>query len=127
MVSREHLRFRWGDLLAIVFVVLLTAFAALLFFPKGNTDPAAAEIYRNGQLVKVISLAEDQTFTVVGTYCNVITVQDGKISITESDCPGTDCVHSGWIESTGRSIVCLPNGVEVRVVGSKSDVDFVVG
>ena len=127
MVSREQLRFRWGDLLAVVIVVLMTVSAAFLFFPDGSTTPAAAEIYQNGKLVRVVTLAENRTFTVVGTYCNMITVQDGKIGITDSDCPGTDCVHSGWIENTGRSIVCLPNGVEVRVVGSESDVDFVVG
>ena len=58
---------------------------------------------------------------------NTITVCDGKISFSDSDCPGQDCVHSGSIGSTGRSLVCLPNAVEIRVVSGESDVDFVVG
>ena len=62
-----------------------------------------------------------------GEYKNVITVSEGAISITASDCPGEDCVHSGAIRTSGRSIVCLPNEVEVRVVNAASDVDFVVG
>ena len=64
---------------------------------------------------------------ITGTYSNTITVEEGKIAITASDCPGEDCVHSGAIHTSGRSIVCLPNGVEVRVVSAQSDVDFVVG
>ena len=50
-----------------------------------------------------------------------------NIAITGSDCPGEDCVHSGWIKASGRSIVCLPNKVEIRIVGQSDDVDFVVG
>jgi len=46
--------------------------------------------------------------------------------IAESTCPGNDCVHSGKIHSAGRSIVCLPNRVEIRITG-ESDVDYVVG
>ena len=57
----------------------------------------------------------------------MITVSQGKVSITSSDCPGMDCVHSGAISASGRSLVCLPNGVEVRIVGRTDDVDFVVG
>ena len=78
-------------------------------------------------MIKTLSLDTDTSFEITGKYTNVITVQDGNIAITSSDCPGEDCVHSGAISSTGRSIVCLPNEVEVRVVNAASDVDFVVG
>ncbi|MBQ8917117.1 MAG: NusG domain II-containing protein, partial [Oscillospiraceae bacterium] len=49
-----------------------------------------------------------------------------RACIAQSTCPGEDCVHSGWISSPGRSVVCLPNRVEIRITGS-SEVDFVVG
>ena len=53
---------------------------------------------------------------------------DGKAAILESTCPGEDCVHSGWISQTGRSVVCLPNRAEVRIEGvsGADDVDAVV-
>ena len=60
-----------------------------------------------------------------GAYINRVEVRDGRIAIVDSDCPGEDCVHSGWISRPGRSIVCLPNRLEIRVTGT-SDVDFVV-
>ena len=127
MPKQEHLRFRKGDLLAIALVVILAASVAVCFIPQNNEIPVQAEIYRDGNLVKTVPLDEETTFAVTGKYSNTITVANGGIAITASDCPGEDCVHSGAIHTSGRSIVCLPNGVEVRVVNAASDVDFVVG
>ena len=127
MAKQEHLRFCKGDFLAIALVLLLAVFVAVSYLPKDNTGPVTAEVYQEGKLVKTVLLEADTQFEIVGRYANVITVSDGKIAITASDCPGEDCVHSGAIKTTGRSIVCLPNEVEVRVVSGESDVDFVVG
>lgn len=127
MIKQEHLRFRKGDLLAIALVVILAVSVAVCFLPKNTSAPVQAEIYQDGNLLKTVSLEEETSFVVTGKYTNIITVEDGRIAITASDCPGEDCVHSGGIHTTGRSIVCLPNGVEVRVVNAASDVDFVVG
>ena len=119
--------FKLGDLLAVGAVLLLAVFCFLAFLPKGNEKAVSAQIYRGGELLMTVSLDKSQQFPVEGDYCNVITVQDGKISITDSDCPGRDCVHSGAIYSPGRSLVCLPNALEIRVISGQSDVDFVVG
>lgn len=119
--------FRWGDLLAIAAVLLLAAVCFLLFLPRRHEEPTRAEIYQNGKRLMSISLDEPQQFPVRGDYCNTITVKDGTIAITASDCPGQDCVHSGAIHTPGRSLVCLPNALEIRVVSGRSDVDFVVG
>ena len=127
MAKQENLRFRKGDFLAIAAVVLLAVFVAVCFLPKDASIAVMAEVYQGGELVRTLSLDEDMAFEIGGKYTNTITVRNGEIAITESDCPGEDCVHSGAIHSSGRSIVCLPNAVEVRVVYEASDVDFVVG
>lgn len=121
-----NLRFQKGDIFAIGLVVFLAISVVLLFLP-GQSQPAAqVQIYHRGKLVKTMPLDQDGQFVVTGDYTNVITVADGQVSITASDCPGEDCVHSGAISTAGRSLVCLPNAVEVRVVGNSDDVDFVV-
>lgn len=122
-----RLKFQKGDWAATAVVVLLAVFVALLFVPKASQKAAQVEIYQDGQLVKTMPLSSDGSFTLKGKYTNVITVQNGGVSVTASDCPGEDCVHSGKIHAAGRSVVCLPNGVEVRIVGKTDDVDFVVG
>ena len=127
MVNQEHLHFRKGDFLAIASVVLLAVLVGMCFLPKDSSGAVMAEVYQDGTLIKTLPLDTDISFEITGNYTNTVTVSGGAISITASDCPGEDCVHSGAIDSSGRSIVCLPNGVEVRVVSQTSDVDFVVG
>lgn len=127
MTETVKLRFQKGDWLAIGLVVLLAVCVAVCFLPKDASAHASAEIYLNAQKIQTVDLAKDQTFTVTDRYTNEITVSNGKIAITHSDCPGEDCVHSGAIQNTGRSIVCLPNGLEIRIVAASGDVDFVVG
>lgn len=122
-----RLRFQKGDLLAVAAALLLAAAVFFLFLPREDPGAAAAEIYLDGQLIYRLPLDTPTELEVSGDYRNTVTVRDGKIGITASDCPGEDCVHSGWISSSGRSIVCLPNRLEIRVVSAPGDVDFVVG
>ena len=116
-----------GDLFAIGAVLLLAAVCFLAFLPRGGGEAAVAQIYQNGQLLMTVSLDRPDQFPVQGDYCNTVTVKDGAIAITDSDCPGQDCIHSGSIRAPGRSLVCLPNALEIRVISGQSDVDFVVG
>ena len=121
-----RLQFQKGDILAVALVIVLALAVGLLFLPR-SVEGAVVEIYHDGILVKTIPLSSQEAFMVAGDYTNVIGVSDGQVRITASDCPGMDCVHSGAISAAGRSLVCLPNGVEVRIVGLSGDVDFVVG
>ena len=121
-----RLAFQKGDILAIGVVVLLAVLVFALFLP-GEETGGYAEIYQDGKLLQTVPLDRDGEFEISGQYSNTVTVRDGQIAVTASDCPGTDCISCGWISSSGRSIVCLPNGVEIRAVSRDGDVDFVVG
>lgn len=121
----EKLRFKKGDIFAAIIVAALALAVFFAFIPK-ETSGDTVLIYLDGELIKELSLSENATFTVSGDYENTVEIKDGKAAIVSSDCPGTDCVHTGWIDSPGRSIVCLPNRVEVVIAGI-GEVDFVVG
>ena len=127
MKNREmKLTFCKGDIFAVVLVAAVAILVGVFFWTSvGTEEGSMISVYQDGKLIKEISLNDTTEFSVEGAYTNVISVKDGKAAITESDCPGTDCVHSGWIHDAGRSIVCLPNRVEIRVEGA-SEVDFVV-
>ncbi len=122
-----RLRFQKGDIAAMAGIVLLAVLVFAAFLPQRITAAAYAEIYQDGKLLKTVLLSEDQEFTVTGKYTNTVTVCDGKVAVTHSDCPGMDCVSCGWTDGAGRSIVCLPNALEIRVLAGSGDVDFVVG
>lgn len=127
MNSQNRLRFQKGDIFAVALVVMLAVVTVFCFLPKDDSVARVAEIYLDGERIEMLDLSKDQMVSIDGNYHNTVTVSGGKVAITASDCPGEDCVHSGAITAPGRSIVCLPNGVEVRVVGQSADVDFVVG
>lgn len=73
-------------------------------------------------------LSEDAVYRLEwedGSY-NILTVQDGKASITEASCPDLLCVHERAIAKTRESIVCLPNKVEVLIQGAEeSELDAI--
>ena len=126
MLRPDMLRFRKGDWLAIGLVAAMALVIGLCFLPRANAA-AYAQVYQDGKLVRSLPLDADTVFVIEGNYCNEITVKDGAVAFTSSDCPGRDCVHSGSIHSAGRSLVCLPNKVEIRVIAEPDGVDFVVG
>ena len=121
-----RLNFRRGDLWAIALVVCIALGAVFAFLPRSAANEnAVAQIYMDSSLVRELPLDVDTSLTIEGDYQNTIVVSGGSISISASTCPGGDCVHSGAIWAPGRSIVCLPNRVEIRISGA-GDVDFVV-
>lgn len=127
-MRKDHMKldFCRNDFLAIGIVAVIAILVSVIFWTNvGSKEGGVVSIYKEGALIKEISLDSDAEFVIEGDYENVVTIKDGKAAITKSDCPGADCVHSGWIHEAGRSIVCLPNRVELRIEGT-SEVDFVV-
>lgn len=127
MKTSLRLSFRKGDIFAILLVIAMAACAALAFLPGDTANQnSTVQIYRDGRLVRELPLQQDAALQVTGRYANTLSIEDGRVAFVDSSCPGQDCIHSGWISGAGRSIVCLPNRVEIRITGA-SDVDFAVG
>ena len=124
---KPSLSFRKTDLIAVFAVVLLAAVVFLLCLaPEKDEGSKYATVYLDGEVYKQWPLDTDGEFTVSGEYTNTVSIRNGKISITSSDCPGGDCVHSGSTSSAAKSIVCLPNRVEITVSAIDNEVDFTV-
>lgn len=120
-----RLTFRRGDFAAILLVAAVAVMTLAAFFPGSEAEKSTVQIFQDGWMIRECPLDENAMFQVIGEYKNIVTVENGRVSITDSDCPGRDCVYSGWIDSAGRSVVCLPNRVEIRVTG-ENEVDFTV-
>jgi len=56
---------------------------------------------------------------------NIVTVQGGKIAVTEANCPDQYCVKQGFCNS-GKQIVCLPHKLVITFLG-ESEIDGAVG
>ena len=128
MKTNLRLSFQRGDWIAIALVAILAAGTAAAFLlPASGSESALLQVYQDGSMIKELPLDADTDFEVHGEYTNYVSISGGRAAIVNSDCPGQDCMHSGWISNAGRSIVCLPNRVELRIVGLESEVDFTVG
>lgn len=85
-----------------------------------------AYIYSDNKLIKSVSLSIDDEFEIKNEdNYNIIRVRDGKISVIEADCRNQICVRQGEIDSDLFPIVCVPNGLVIRVSSydSQSDID----
>jgi len=112
----------------LIFAVLLALCLGASFYLLTPGEAShRAEITSQGQVIKTVDLGIDQEFTVEngsGGY-NVVTVQDGKIAVTEATCPDHYCMKRGFCNS-GTEIVCLPNRMTIRFLGQQ-EIDAVVG
>ena len=107
-----------GIAAAIVFFLAVLLFVLPLFSRSSGDTKPVLQIYQNGILQNEVPLDTDSCFTVSGAYENTITIHDGTVSVTDSTCPGKNCVHSDSISRPGQSIFCLPNQLELRISGS---------
>ena len=126
MDRKLRFSFRVGDLIAISLVLVLAAVIFASYFVVSKpVEKAKVQIYHNNELIKEFALnsTERIEYIIDDEYYNKIVIEDGEVYFSEGNCPGTDCVHSGKISKPGRSLVCLPNKVEIRITGD-SDVDI---
>ena len=126
--NKIRLSFCKGDVVVISFVIMLAILIGVVFWMKTGTEQGnVVVVYQEGEKIHELSLDKDTEVLIENNYTNKLIVRDRKAAIVESDCPGMDCVHSGWISGKGRSLVCLPNRVEIRIEGEvDSEVDFIV-
>ena len=114
----------WVLLLGGVFLLSLLG---SYFVLRGQPDAAQAQISSGGNVVKTVNLHENQQFTITAENggVNVITVENGKIAVTEASCPDHYCMKRGFC-SGGADIVCLPNQLVIHFLGAQA-VDAAVG
>ena len=108
----------FGAVFALCFVLAL--------LPSLSVPAELARI-KSGDRIITVDLQENQEFTLEaedGGY-NTVTVKNGKIAVTEADCPDQYCVKQGFCNS-GEQIVCLPHKLVISFLG-ESEIDSAVG
>jgi len=121
VLRAESRRFTPFDLLLVAGVVTLAVFLIMSSIAKASGPGKTAIVEVNGHEVMKISLLENRDYTVEGFRGkSSISVRDGQISMTDSDCPDKLCVKMGWISNNDTSVICLPNRVVIRITGTGS-------
>ncbi len=104
-----------------IFVAAAVLFA-VIYFAAGNGS--FCEVVINGEVTKKLPLDEDTTHEIItDAGRNIVSIQGGKVTMQEADCPDLICVHHSAISKEGQSIICLPHRVVLRIVGEESSID----
>lgn len=135
-------KFNRRDALVALAVALLAAVTALLFYlPRTQSNQLTLVITVGGQeqsRTPVTQLPDGPvriegrggyTLTLSPSYSDLPFSPEWSVRVSDSDCPGQDCVHTGAISRAGQSIVCLPAQVVVYLEGTPAagQPDVIVG
>ena len=96
----------WVLILTLILVACIGLSIPLLL---PGEDAACAKIISDGQVMHLVDLHVDREVhisTAAGGH-NTVTVKDGKIAVTQANCPDHYCMERGYC-SSGSPIVCLP-------------------
>ena len=111
----------------LICALLLLALAAWGVLRLTRARGGEAIVTVDGELAAPVPLSVDATlpFGTGRGFLNVVEVSQGRVRVSEADCPDRLCVRQGWISYDGESIVCLPHKLVVTVRSTKGDLDAV--
>mgnify|MGYP000896142711 CR=1 FL=1 len=108
-----------GGIIVFVFVAFLLL---LIFRTEGS------KVLIDGKEHKTFNINEDTTYNILldnGEW-NILEIKDGYVKMLDASCPDKLCVKHNKIRYNTESITCLPNGVDIRVIGGEeSDLDAI--
>ena len=100
----------------VLFALVVLGGVGVYCFRGGGT---VATVWLDGEVIETIDLsavAIPYDFTVSSEYgTNVIHVEHGAISVSESDCANQICVNQGSISSSAIPITCLPHRLVIQI------------
>lgn len=114
-------RWKRNDLILILGIICIAAFAYLLHERMQNVDDGIVVVKVDGEEKGTYRLSEEQTIEINGGT-NILQIKEGKADMTEADCPDKLCVHQKAVSKNGESIICLPNKVVIEVKSSEQSV-----
>lgn len=116
-----------GKVILFLLLAAVAASAAVLLFQGGGEDNPVARITRDGVLLEEIDLNKvDRLYTLTfedESGSNTVSVERGRIRISEADCPDQVCVNQGWIADGTVPIICLPHRLMVEIKGGGGELD----
>lgn len=121
--AADRLRPTLWDGLVVFFVVVAAVVLFLAVWPRSSEDRLVAVVTVDDKEVATLPLyspdapEEATAYTVDCRYPLVLEYKVGAVRVAKSQCPGKDCVHTGWATKAGSQIICLPNRLIVTVKG----------
>lgn len=115
-----------GDIVVALLTVVLLAGLYGHFWSGIGGEGERARIVSADNEVQIVPLSEDRTLKLHGPLGDsVIEIRDGRIRFIQSPCQGKQCIHAGWLHSSGSFAACLPNRISITVLGRNRHFDSI--
>lgn len=111
---------RARDVIVMIAFTLIVAVIALVI-ALGGRNGETVFVTKDGETA-AYQLGENRTIDFGSLK---VVIEDGSVFVTDATCPDRLCEKTGRISESGRSIVCLPAGIVVRI--GESEFDAVTG
>ncbi len=111
-----------GDFLIFGLIAAIVIVTSICFY-KAPSSAHTVKIFVDSKEYASYVISEDyeKNVRVKTDYgYNLVSIQSGRVQITESDCPGHDCVHMGSISQAGDTLICLPHKLLITLEGGDS-------
>ena len=113
-------------ILAAVIAIVGIAASVYLTLTDVAVKNGVVVIHQNNKIYGEYSLYEDREIEVKeNDHINKITIKNGNVQMTFSNCNNQDCVKQGSIDDSSKSIICLPHKVVVEIKSDDSKFDSV--
>lgn len=123
----------YDKILIGVFILISLSFLIIpFFFYRADSGKLILKIQQGNEIVKTVDLAESYEEEIIlevegpiGTH--IIEVSQGRARVKKA--PAADplkiCQKTGWIETPGPIVVCVPNSLSFWLESTDSDLDGV--
>ncbi|MEG0691613.1 MAG: NusG domain II-containing protein [Oscillospiraceae bacterium] len=114
--------------IAIIAVVIIACFIAILVMNKKSTNKLVAQISHNNKIIKEIDLstASDTIFKLSDNDNVSFQILNHKIRFVNTNCPDKLCENFGYLDKANDLAICLPNQVSLKLIGDKEEIDILV-
>ena len=112
-------RVKAGDLILLAILIIIPIF---LFFIRDSANSSDICIIRTPYSILGIKLPVDTVVVVKGFIGkSTIKIKADSVRMEYSPCKRKYCVKMGWIKKRNEEIICMPNGIIVKI--GKEDID----
>lgn len=114
-----------NDIKLIIFIIII-GFVCIFLININKEEGNAIEVYYEDKLILSADLNVNDVYTVDGKLGDVvIEVKDRKVRVLKENSPRNICSREGYISDSTKPLICLPNKIIIKIVGS-GEIDGVV-
>jgi len=116
-----------GDFVVVGFLLIATvisfACAGGMLASNGRKEMDTVTVTDvKGTVIWRSPLSREGVFCIDGDLGSVyLEVKGMRVRVKESSCPEQHCVKQGWIDTPDKAILCVPNGLVIRLGSEKAD------